>query len=422
MMIRYSSGTGAQAAIFLAAMLCVSSLCGAAEWSAQPSVRLERAHDNNPLLTVQPHSAVNTSIFAPKVDLGLTSDIWQVTGSAEAVQNRYSGGGDLDSDERRFSLGTSYRTERSGWRLNGTSSKNSALSYVGTDAGAVDTQKIYDTRSISPSVSWNMNELTQLILSQSYSSVSYVDGKDANLNDYSERSTSVQIKNNLNPSDTAFFTAGYDVSHVPALNPSSGYLSFLSRSVSYQAGFTRAFSETESATFSAGRRMTASETDQYQFGGPLTCQTPFVPLPCRVETARGKSSSAVFNAILDKQFETTHVKVSFGRAFDPSALGGQVQTDSQNIALNQQFSSRLAGNFSFDNYGYKSDTDALAASVDRHLYIVQPGLSWMWTPELSTGLTYQYMHVKRSSEDKEAISNSAHLSLIYQWPKMSISR
>ena len=436
MMIRYSSGIGAQLAIFLAATLCVSPLCGAAEWSAQPSVRLERAHDNNPLLTVQPHSAVNTSILAPKVDLGLTSDIWQVTGSAEAVQNRYSGGGDLDSDDRYFSLGTAYATERSIWKLNGTSSKNSALSYVGSDAGVVDVQKTYDSRSISPSVRWNLNELTQLVLSHSYSSVSYVDGQSVNLNDYSQRNTSIQLSKKINPNDTAFVTVDYSVTHVPTfanssdltMNNLSPTVSYLSEELVYQAGFTREFSETEKATFSMGRSRTTSAIEQRRLFGSEICsfRGPLYtgPIPCHSETVHSKSSSSVYNISLDKKFneETMHVTVSFSRAFDPSAYGGQIQTDSQNISLSQQFNSRLTGNFSIDNYGYKDETGGSALSASRHLYIVRPGLSWMWTPELSTGLSYQYMHIKRSYEDKEAISNSAHLSLIYQWPKMSISR
>jgi hypothetical protein len=340
------------------------------------------------------------------------------------VQNRYSGGGDLDSDDRYFSLGTAYATERSLWKLNGTSSKNSALSYVGSDAGVVDVQKTYDSRSISPSVRWNLNELTQLVLSHSYSSVSYVDGKNANLNDYSARSTSIQVRNNLNPSDTVFFTAGYSVSRVPTLI-NSDYLSYLSKSVSYQVGIQHEFSETESATFSMGRRQASNEMDQYKPGGALSCVFnilgTIISLPCHVETINSKGSSTIFNGSIEKQFESTNVNVSFSRSFEVSAYGGQVQTDSQNISLSQQFSSRLTGNFSIDNYGYKDETASLVTS-NRHLYIVRPGLSWMWTPELSTGLSYQYMHIKRSSEDKEAISNSAHLSLIYQWPKISVSR
>ena len=106
-------------------MLPVSRSVNAADWSAQPSMRLGMEHNDNPLLAIQPHQSISGSMISPKLNLGLSSDIWQVTGGVEATQKRYSGDKTLDRDDRFYDLMTSYKTERSIWQLAGSASKSS---------------------------------------------------------------------------------------------------------------------------------------------------------------------------------------------------------------------------------------------------------------------------------------------------------
>lgn len=396
-------------AVYALLTLSTPRSADAAEWSAQPSMRVGREYDDNSQLTLQSHNSVTGSMISPRLDLGVSSDIWQVTGSAEVVQKRYSGETGLDRDDRFYNLLTSYKTERSTWQLAGSLSKSSTIAseQITPETGLVQVQKAYDTRSINPSWTWAMNELTQLQLAYSFNSVSYVDGQSVGLSDYSSRTISTQLSNQFDPRDQIFFSAGYSIFDVPATTLES-------KSASYQAGITRTFSETTRGTLSAGSRKTSDE----QVG--LVCTVFFGPfcLQTANQTLSNRGSSSIYNGSLEKLYETTQLKVSFNRAFNPSGVGGVVQTDSQNVTLSRQFTSELTGDFSVSNYQSRTETGNLAG-VDGHLYIIEPGLHWTWMQEWSADLTYQYRHLKRADENAPVSSNATYLTVRYAWPKMN---
>lgn len=395
-------------------MLIVSTprSANAAEWSVQPSVRVSQEHNDNPRLVIQPHNSVTGSMIAPKLDLAASSNIWQMTGSVEAVQKRFSGESDLDRDDRFYNLGASYATERSTWQLTGSSTKTSIFAdeLVNRDIGAVQVQKVVDTHSVNPSWTWAVNELTQLQLAYSFNNVSYVDGQNAGLYNYTTRTISAQLSKQLDPKNQVFVVARYSIFNVPTAT-------LQSKSATYQAGITRAFSETMSGTLVAGTRKTSDEQNVLVctlFFGPFCLQTTN-------ETQFTKRSSSLFNGSLDKKYETTRLKITLSRAFDPSGLGGQVRTDSQEIRLDKQFTPRFTSYFSAGNYQYKSEIGNLP-TVDRHLYNFQPGLRWIWTQELTADLSFRYWHIKRAVEDQPTASRSVYLILKYEWPEIAISR
>jgi len=353
-------------------------------------------------------------MIAPRLDLGVISDIWLITGSMEAVQKRYSGQSGLDTDDRYFNLTTSYKTERSTWQVGGLISKNSTLAseLISANTGLVQVQKVYDTRSVNPSWTWAMNELTQLQLAYSSNSISYVDGRRVGLFDYNTRAISAKLSNQLNTIDQLFISTGYSIFNVPATTLES-------KTASYQAGITRTFSETTRATLAAGARKTSSE----QIG--LVCTVSLGPSGICIQAVNAsvfsRGSSSTFNGSLEKQYETVKLNIGVNRTLEPSGLGIQVQTDSQNVALSKQLTSKLEGDFSVSNYDTRSETGNLA-TVGSHFYTIDPSIHWMWTQEWSADLTYQYRHIKRVIEDQPASSNAINLTIRYAWPRMSFSR
>jgi hypothetical protein len=395
----------------------------AAEWSAQPSVRLSEGHDDNIGLTLQPHDSVRSSSFAPKLNMGASSDIWQLTAGAEAVRNRYSGADDLDTDERFFDMGMSYMSERNKWQVTATKSKGSSLSsrQISPDTGAVQSQIILDTQSISPSWTWAMNELTQLQLVYSLSNVSYVDGIRVGLYDYSTRNASVTLTNSLNLHDQVFITAGYSIFNVPKtalgqIGNEEFATTLKSKSSTYQAGITRIFSETTRGTLSAGLRKTSIEQDGFVlegffFGFPITTPATFF----------SKTSGAVFNGIYEKKFENNSLNISVSRSLDSSGTGAQVQYDSLSLGFSRSFTSQLAGSVSYINTKTSQDIGNFS-SVDNRLYRIEPSLHWQWTPECSLDANYRYTHLRRIAEEKPVTANAVFLTLRYQWSKTAISR
>lgn len=403
-------------AVYTLLMLLIPRSVNAAEWSALPSIRAGREYNSNLRLTVLPHDSVTGSLIAPKLDLAATADKWQLTGGAEAVQKRFSGDSDLNRDDRFYNLAASFKTERSTWQLAGSSTKSSVLTdeRISPDTGLVEVQKVQDLHNINPVWIWSVNEITQLQLSYSLSNVSYVDGQIVGLNDYVSRIASAQLSTRIDSNDQVFFSAGYSTFNVPSTT-------FESKSNTYQLGITRTFSETMSATLSGGQRYASSkQTVLCPFPNPFYPLGPLCFQPLQ-ESIVSHTSSSVFNGILDKKYETTRIKLAISRSIDPSGLGGEVRTDSQVLTLSRQLTARLIGNFSYSNYGYKSQTANLAG-IERHYYALESGLQWSWTRELSADLRYRYGHIKRADEDKPATANSAYLTLRYEWPKMSFSR
>ena len=389
--------------------LSISQFAKAAEWAARPSLRTGVEYNDNLQLTVQPHDSVRGYTIAPKLDLRVSSEIWQVIGSMEASRKRYPNNDNLNRDDQSYDLTTSYRTERSTWQLAGSRSETSTISeqQITPDTGLVAVPIKYDSHSVTPSWSWAMNELTQLQLSYSLVDVSYVNGQSAGLYDYSARTASAQLTNQISMKNQIYFSAGYSIFNVPST-------SFESKSAVYQAGVTRSFSETLRGTLGAGLRKTSIDQKI------VVCTVYFGPDYCAQTGQVSESSdntSSVFNGSLTKKYETVRFDLNVTREYNPSGSGVEVLTDSQSVNLGKKFTARLSGNVSVNNYNYNPQPSDVAG-IKRHYYALATGLSWAWTRELNVNFRYRYGHIKRAIEDQAAASNAVYLTLGYQWPKM----
>lgn len=392
--------------------LSTPQLAKAAEWAAAPSLRAGLEFNDNPQLTTQPHDSVHGYNISPRLDLSVNSEIWRVDGGMEATRVRYPGNSNLDRDDQRYDLATSYNTERSTWRVIASRSESSTISEEQPipNTGLVEVPIIYDSHSISPSWTWSMSELTNLELSYSVSEFSYVNGQSSGLYDYSTREVSAQLAHKIDLKDQVFFTTGYSSYNVPTTG-------FESNSDTYQAGITRDFSETMQGTLNAGLRRTSNQSDVVVctlFFGPFCLQTGTV-------TQSSSYTSTVYSGSLEKKYETVRLKLSVNRSYDPSGLGTVVLSDSQDASLTKTFTSRLKGIVSASNYNYSQQTSGVS-DVKRHYYSYVTGLFWLWTQELSVDLRYKYAHVKRVTDEQSAASNAIYLTIGYQWPKIAISR
>lgn len=393
-------------------MLSAPRLAKAAEWAAEPSLRTGLEYNDNPQLTTQPHDSVHGYSISPKLNLSVSSEIWQVAGGMAFARKRYPGNSNLDRDDQRYSLATSYRTERSSWELTGSRSETSTIAEEQTvpNTGLVEVPVIYDSHRISPLWTWSMSELTQLQLAYSVSDFSYVNGESSGLYDYSARTATAQLSSHLDFKDRFFFIVGYSSFNVPATT-------FNSQSANYQAGITRGFSRTMKGTLIAGVRKTSDEQDV------TVCTLSFGSLCLQTErvTQSSDQTSSVYSGNLEKKYETLQLNLSASRSYDPSGSGTIVLTDTQNASLTKRFTSRLRGEISASNYNISPQTVDIAG-VKRHFYSFETDLFWHWTRELGVSFHYRYSHVRRETQDQAAESNAVYLSIGYQWPKMAFSR
>ncbi len=405
----------------LPGLLIIQRVSHAAEWSVEPSIRVAGEYNDNIRWTTQPHNSVYGSTIAPKLNLGVRSYIWEINGSAEYERKNYSGEKSLDTDNRYFRLGSSYRTERSMWRLDGSLTRASVLAneMVSTDTyiqgyyyyfpvvDIVQTHRIREVANISPSWSWLMDERKQLLLSYQYTDVSYLDGSSVGLSDSRNHGATIKFTNQINPADQVFFSGSYSLFHAPevahapaidiytyvanAVNPM--LVSSESRSTSYQAGITHAFSENMRGNLSLGSRRTDAEqlyrtcpspnswylsptgTPLFYPGFGEPCLAPYV-----YRTAFSVQSSAIFSGGLEIKHENTNASTGVSRDFSSSSAGDQVRKDMLSLGVKQLITARLSGNISGNISEYSSETGAVG-NFNYRSYQVQPSLHWWWTRE-----------------------------------------
>lgn len=392
---------------------------GAAEWTAEPSIKLRREYNDNLRLSIYPHESVAGSLITPALDLAGAGPNWKIGFGGEATQRRYSGQEGLDRDDSSLKLNTLHRTERSTWQLDASRTRDSVVTNEQADAdtGAVQSSKDRETDSLAPTWTWLFSQRTRLQLAYQQTDVAYDQNSlSTGLYDYRYRTFSTTVSNLFSERDQIFIYGGYSKFHVPITD-------FDSETLSLQAGFTRNLTETTTATLQAGRRRTESFT---RGGAPIYSYYSDSTGIYRILTGvtqdtRTQRTSSVFTGNLESKYESSDLSLSLSRSLDPSGSGGQVEQDQFNLKFNKHLSPRLGINL----YGSATKLRTQEGNIsnsDRTFYDFAPGGYWQWTREWSIGANYRYAHVKRVYENEAADSNSLNLWLTYRPLKMSVSR
>lgn len=419
MPIRFFSAPNFLVTALLLPALLAPAVGRAAEWTAEPSVKLRREYNDNLQLSIYPHKSVNGSLITPALDLGVASPRWNLGLNAEATQRRYSGEEGLGRDDSALKLTSLFRTERSTWQLDASRIRDSAVisESVDADTGTVEALKERETDTVSPTWTWMYSPITQLQLALRQTDVSYEENSlNAGLYDYRYSSAGATLGKRLSELNQIFVYGGYSEYHVPITG-------FDSETLNLQAGITRNFSETTKGTLQAGRR----QTDSFTKGGtPIYTYYQAGLTIYRIQTgvtqdSRTRSTGSVFTGSLETESESTDWNFSLSRSLEPSGSGGQVEQDQFKFAFNKRLSPLAGVNINGGALKLRTQEGNILSS-DRTVYDFGPGAYWLWTREWSVGANYRFAHVKRVYENEAADSNSLNLWLTYRPLKMSVSR
>jgi len=394
---------------------------GAAEWSAEPSVRLRREYNDNLQLSIFPQESVTGSIITPALDLGVGTPTWKLGFGAEATQRRYSGQEGLDRDDSLLRFSSLYRTERQTWQLSASRRSDSVVTSeeVDSDTGTVSAVEDRDTDSVSPSWIWMFSQTTQLQLAYQQTDVTYGENSQSvGLYDYRNQATAATLSKQISELSQIFISGSYSEFHVPDT-------SFDSKTRNLQAGITRSFSESTRGTLQAGLRRTESFTKGGTptftlFTDPNTGITYAIQTGVSPDT-RTRQTGSVFSGNLETQFESTRLNMALSRSLNPSGSGGQSELDTFKIDLNRQLAARLRAYVTANAFKART-VEGNISSNDRTYYGIGPGADWQWSREWSVGMNYRYAHAKREFESEAAESHSVALTLTYRPLKMAISR
>ena len=402
MLVRYYPGAGVFVTVCVAVAVCVPMSCGAAEWSAEPSVRVRREYYDNYNQTVEQHHSVSGYMIGPKLVLGSRAEAWQINGSAELSHWRYPGDSSLDRDDNTFNLVSQYATERDIWRLEGTSVRDSVFTYdrASADTGTVQVPTLRETHGISPSWTRMLTETMQLQLAYQLNDVSYVNGQSVGLYDYRYGVTTARLTSQLSEQNQVIVIGGYSAFHVP----STGFDS-INRNI--QIGASRTFSESMQGTLLAGARRTESltqggkiiyrrELDPYEF--IVFGRIAYILVPVGVTTdTRSEKTGSTFNGSLEKKFERSQVNLTLARSLDPSGSGGQIEQDSIEFRWRRQMTSGFQFSLNVNTQNSRI-VEGNISNNDRKYYYVEPSVYWQLSPEWTLSGAYRHTNLKRDYE------------------------
>ena len=397
----------------IACVLAVSLPVQAAEWSIEPTLSLRSGYNDNIRMTRAEHDSVWETALTPAVRFGVAKENQGLFGNADVVARRFSGGDGredsdvLDREDAHLKLNAYHNTERDKFAANLNLTRDSTLdSELDEDLNVIEERATRLRKSITPSWTRSLTEKTRLDLSYSFTTVDYSDEiAPRDLVDYDYDVFSTSLVRQMTPRIQGTLSASYSRYQPETICDSD------SDTLSLQAGISRTFSETLSASFLAGRRETTSDTVEL---------TPTGFVVDEIE-----NTGTVYSASLTKVLETGKLSATLSRSSSPTGDGELLDTTRLVLLGEHRFTETLRSSLRIEF----SDRETIASRAggirdqdDRQFFRVTPRLAWRWRREWELAGEYQYAEEDSDSFTDEATRNAAYLTLSYRPTKIYISR
>ena len=417
--------------IAIACTLAVSLPIQAAEWSAEPKISLRSGYNDNIRMTRAAHDSVWETALTPAVKFGVAKEHQGLFGNADVVVRRFTGGegresGDvLDREDAHLRINTYHRTARDNFAADINITRDSTLdAELDKDLNVIEDRATRLSKSISPSWTRSLTEKTRLELSYNFSTVEYSDEiGGSNLIDYDYDVFSAALLRQMTPRIQGTLSASYS-RYQPETNLES-------KTLSLQAGISRNFSETLSASFLAGRRETTSDTrvlTGFCIGAPVGAAIPdcggFTFFQTGLATDEIENTGAVFSASLTKILETGQLSASLSRSSSPSGQGELLDTTRLTLLGELSFTETLRSSLriEFSDQETIVSTTGIPEQGSRQFFQVTPRLAWRWRREWELAGEYQYAENEEVSGSDTATRNAVYLTLIYRPTRIYMSR
>jgi hypothetical protein len=412
--------------LLLPALAVFSGNCQAFDWLFEPKFSSSERYTDNLRMQINPVRDNLITTLSPGVLLGYMAENHALNANFNWNELIYHGESELDFSEKLANLNHQFTGERFKTDVAAQyaeqSSINTQLDIDGS--GNLQVQVPRTTRSIAPSLTYNLTERNALQLSYNYVDVAF------------DRNES--LANNLGYSDydnqqfSATFIHTY--SEVLSFNFTGSYSKFVSASDSttglvktsyeqnstnllYQGGLQYQFDELTQLAASVGMRQTENETHYSQ--NVIFPNGIIIPL-FEINTPPTPASGHVFSLNFNRKTEWGSFSANAGQQLNPSSSGNQQQTTnfSGNLLynLNERWSTSLSASYLIAE-ATQSFTNANNGNVidnTRTLSTLTPSLRWRWTPEINLDLSYTYRQQDFSFLNDSAIGNNLQLQFSYQ--------
>jgi len=422
-------------------LLSASLTSQAGDYFFEPVFSTKEEYYSNIRLVENPPQDNWISTLSPGVNFGLRHENGELKSNFTWNQLFYTNETELNVSEQLFNVGYQHKGERLHWGTSGYYYNQSYLNSGSTGTVLAPTPSFKNENimakqlSLAPTVSYDLDERSSLSLDYSYSNTNYENNPNAAYySDYDYHQVSGTFSHLLTERDKLNATLS-----------GSRYKTVLLDYPTYnevaQLGWQHSFSEQLVAYVSAG--INYSQTKITNLQDPLLSQAYYYGYPVYYDPDIGCRSlnpgkfpcyfdpntngptpyqryglkesnqfGQVFQGSVQKSFERGSVSLVGSRNQTPTSQGLQTSTSisiNNAYTINDRWTSGLSASYS--NY----QITALSTSqYNRDYFTISPNISWRWTPEISLGLSYNYVQQKYQSQNQASQGNIVQLQFNYQ--------
>jgi hypothetical protein len=385
--------------------LLIPGFSQGAEWSLKGSVDQSLSYDDNVRMQANPQGSFRYRIV-PVLTFLHKTDVSEIKANATYGTQVYTDIPQFDQDIQNYGLSGLYKTERFEWgvasNFSVTPSRNTAVQ----DSGDFSNNSDRTHWSVSPSVSYRIDEVNNLILSPSYSESTFSSGTDSANNS--------NFRNNTTYNISLAWQRVWTERYLSALN--LFYSNFDS------PGNTNAGLASSSTFDSVGINL----SNDYLWSENLKLQGT-VGVRHTESNANGVSSSSfgfLANVGANYTGENFSSGINFSRSLTPSNQGQLQEQTGVGLNFRYKIAERLSTSFNI-HYQESTNVNAINTATRTNL-VLEPAIHWQLAPEWSLGGSYRYRTQDRGDVnnlgDITADSNLFMLSIDYNWQGLTLSR
>ena len=364
-------------------------------WYFEPEANFRLEFNDNRRLTLEPHESVWGTIVAGGVNVGAMSPRVELTLSPLLKFSDYSGGENITYSDQFLNGALKINNEKALWTLSGNYTRDTTIVSELEDSGLVQFDNRRESYDLKPSWTRAISSRINVGLNLSYRDVSYENGLEIGLFDYTVNSLLGDISFAASEKQQvgfAVFRSAFDVSDIDYVSDSYGA----------QLSITSNWSERIHTNITGSFRY--SDIAIASFSGEIE------------ESDRGW----LFDAQLTSRLERGHVAVNISRSIDPSGLGTEVQRDRLRLSLYRPIRQRMSGTMALIAM-HQEDIRESSATRARDYGRVSGDLQWRIIPLWSLRAGYAFTMQRFENADSEARSNSVYIQFEYAGRKQQFA-
>ena len=361
-------------------------------WYFEPKADFRLEFNDNRRLTLEPHESMWGTIVEGGVNVGAMSPRVELALSPLLRFSDYSGGENITYNDQFLNGALKIKNEKALWTLSGNYTRDTTIVSELEDSGLVQFDNRRESYDLKPSWTRAISSRINVGLSLSYRDVSYEDGLEIGLFDYTVRSLSGDIGFAVSEKRQvgfAVFGSTFDVVDIDYVSDSYGV----------QLSITSNLSERIQTNITGSLRYsditTAVIGDEFDRGW-------------------------LFDAQLTSRLERGDLTVNLSRSIDPSGLGTEVQRDRLRLSLHRSVWQRVSGTMALIAM-HQEDIRENATTRARDYGRVSGDLQWRFVPLWSLRAGYVFTIQRFENADSEAKSNSVYIQLEYTGRKQQFA-